>query len=140
MERDLPAEVLKEPAKPADKQQAPLENKPEALKENQVPQKSIEIEEETKNTKEVNTNESIKGGTKDEFKASDEYSDQHSNIRSKVDYNSSTKEITEKLEEEKVQQIAEQIEGIDLVKFLKAKGYSYFPKRIVNSKKYNKNY
>ena len=140
MDKKRLAEILKVQLKPADKQQELLEKKPEALKENQVPQKSIEIEEETKNNQEAKENKNIKGGTKDEFKSSDEYSDRNSSNRSIVYYNSSTNENTEKLEEEKVQQIAEQIEGIDLVKLLKANGHSYFPKRIVNSKKYNKNY
>ena len=135
MDKKKQAEVLKGPAKPADQKQAPLEKKPEALKKDQFPQKSNEIKEEAINTKEVKaTNKNIKGGIKDEFKASDEDSDQNSNIRSKFYNNSPIKEITGKRGEEKVQQIVEQIEGIDLVKFLKAKGHSYFPKRIVNSK------
>ena len=127
--------VLKEPAKPADKQQAPLEKKPEALKKNQVPQRSNEIKEEAKNTKEVKAKENIRGGIKEEFKASAEYRDQNPSFKSKYNNYSSIKKMTGRFGEEEVQQIVEQIEAIDLVKFLKAKGHPYFPKRIVDSKK-----
>ena len=135
MEKKKPAKVLKGPAKPVDKKQAPLKKKPEALKKNQPPQKSNIIKEEAKNTKEVKAKDNIKGGSKDEFKTSAEYNDQISNIKSIFKNCSLIKELTDKYGEEKVHQIAEQIEGIDLIKFLKAKGHSFFPKRVVNVKK-----
>ena len=135
MERKQPAKVQKGPAKPANKQQAPLKNKPEAFKKNQSPQKSNNTKEVAKNKEEVKAKKNIKGGTKDEFQTSDEYFDQISNINSVFENSSIIKELTEKHGEENVHQIVEQIEGIDLVKFLKAKGHSFFPKRIINSKK-----
>ena len=135
MERRQTAEVIKEPAKPADKKQAPLEKKPEALKKDQVLQRSNEIKEEAKNTKEVKEKENIKGGIKEELKASAEYRYRGPSLKSKYNNYSSIKEMTGRFGEEEVQQIVEQIEAIDLVKFLKAKGHPYFPKRIVDSKK-----
>ena len=139
MEKKDPVKVLKRRAKPVDKKQEPLEKKPKDLNKNQLPQKSNDIKEETKSTKEVKEKESIKGGSKNEFKTSAEYSDQISNIKSIFKNCSLIKELTDKYGEEKVHQIAEQIEGIDLVKFLKAKGSSFFPKRIVSVKKIIKN-
>ena len=139
MEKKDPAKVLKRRAKSVDKKQEPLEKKPEDLNKNQLPQKSNDIKEETKSTKEVKEKESIKGGSKNEFKTSAEYSDQISNIKSIFKNCSLIKELTDKYGEEKVHQIAEQIEGIDLVKFLKAKGHSFFPKRIISVKKVIKN-
>ena len=139
MERDQPAEVQKVPLKPVDKKKKPLEKKPEDLNKNQLPQKSNDIKEETKSTKEVKEKENIKGGSKNEFKTSAEYSDQISNIKSIFKNYSLIKELTDKYGEEKVHQITEKIEGIDLVKFLKAKGHYFFPKRIVSVKKIIKN-
>ena len=135
MEKNQPAKVTKGPIKLSDKQLEELKKNLKVLKKNQLPQKSNDIKEEDKNTKEFKTKENIKGGSKNEFKTSAEYSDQISNIKSIFKNCSLIKELTDKYGEEKVHQIAEQIEGIDLVKFLKAKGSSFIPKRIVNVKK-----
>ena len=135
METYQPAKVIKGPIKLSDKQREELKKKLKDRKKNQLPQKSDEIKEEAKSTKEVDAKENIKGGSKDEFKTSAEYNDQISNIKSIFKNCSLIKELADKYGEEKVHQIAEQIESIDLVKFLKAKGHSFFPKRIVSVKK-----
>ena len=129
MEKNQPAKVTKGPIKLSDKQLEELKKNLKVLKKNQLPQKSNDIKEEDKNTKEFKTKENIKGGSKNEFKTSAEYSDQISNIKSIFKNCSLIKELTDKYGEEKVHQIAEQIEGIDLVKFLKAKGSSFYPKK-----------
>ena len=67
MDKKKPAEVMKWQAKPADQKQASLENSQEILKKNQLPQKSNEIKEEAKNTKEVKAKENIRGGIRREF-------------------------------------------------------------------------
>ena len=124
-----------ESTKPSDKQLESWKNSLTFFNKNQLHQNSTEINEETKITKEVNVKESNKGGTKNKFKTSAEYSDQISNIKSIFKNCSLIKELTEKHEDEKVHQIVEQIEGIDLIRFLKAKEHSFFPKRILNVKK-----
>ena len=120
-------------AKHADNEQIQLEMNSESEKKDQLNQKSNSIKEKT-NNKEIKTKDSIKGDTKDEFITSAECSDQISNIKTIFKNCSLIKKLTDRYGEEKVHQIEEQIERIDLVEFLKAKGHSFFPKRIVNVK------